>query len=82
MNKHNYHNSFLENIEAIDTLLKPFDDVDEPVGIWLGTKFLIFVDNPRDIETVLTSPNCARDEIYQYIKEVIGVNGIFTSEGD
>ncbi|KAJ6637457.1 putative cytochrome P450, partial [Pseudolycoriella hygida] len=71
-----------ENLDAINSFLKPYENCEKPIGCWLGTKFLIFVDNPRDIETVLTSPNCVRDEMYQYIKDTIGYDGIFTSEGE
>lgn len=40
------------------------------------------MDNIKDIETVLTSPNCIRDERYRYIKDTIGVEGMFTSDGN
>lgn len=70
-----------ENMEAIDSILKPYDNSETAVGIWVGTKFVIYIDNKKDIETVLTSPNCVRDKVYQYIKDTVGFDGIFTLEG-
>ncbi|XP_037028299.1 probable cytochrome P450 313a4 [Bradysia coprophila] len=71
-----------ENLEVLDYVLKPFENVEEPIGMWLGTKFLIYVDNVKDVETLLTSPNCVRDEMYQYIRDITGVDGMFTSESE
>lgn len=69
-----------ENLEVLDYVLKPFNNVEEPIGLWVGTKFVIYVDNVKDVETLLTSPNCVRDEMYQYIRDITGVDGMFTSE--
>lgn len=42
----------------------------------------IGLDNADDIETVLKSPHCLnKDTIYQYVRESLAVDGLFTSEG-
>lgn len=69
-------------MEAITSYLKPYENIESPIGMWIGTKFLIFVYNPKDIETILTSPNIVRDKMYKYIKDTTGVDGLFTSEGE
>lgn len=69
-------------MEVLDSILKPYENVETPIAAWLGSKFLIFIENTRDIETVLTSPHCVRDKMYQYIKDTVGYDGIFTSDGD
>ncbi len=48
----------------------------------MGTKFMIYVDNTRDIEMLLTSPNCVRDKMYEYIRDALGVDGMFTLDGE
>lgn len=71
-----------ENLEAIDTALKQHDNSEVPVGMWVGPKFVIYVDNTRDVETLLTSPNCVRDKMYRYIKDMSGVDGMFTLDSN
>lgn len=59
-----------------------FEKYNSPIRIWLGTKLFVYVDNIEDVEAVLSSAECTnRDEIYQYLKEALGVNGVFTLEG-
>lgn len=59
-----------------------FEKHNSPIRIWLGTKLFVYVDNVEDVEVVLSSAECTnREEIYQYLKEALGVNGVFTLEG-
>lgn len=53
-----------------------------PLRLWLGTKLFIYLDNVEDVEIILAAPECInREESYQFMKEALGVDGIFTLEG-
>lgn len=53
-----------------------------PMRIWLGTKMVIMLDDPVDVETVLTSPHClSKDESYKFIKEGLATDGLVTNDG-
>lgn len=42
----------------------------------------VALDNADDIETILKSPHCLnKDDVYHYVKECLGVDGLFTAEG-
>ncbi|KAJ6641744.1 putative cytochrome P450, partial [Pseudolycoriella hygida] len=54
-----------------------------PVGFWLGTRFLIYFDDPNDAEIIINSPNSMdKGGVYKYVQEMIGGPGLFTSGGD
>lgn len=49
--------------------------------IWLGPKLLVYVDTPKDIETILTSQICLdKGNSYKFIQKVIGL-GLITLRG-
>lgn len=59
------------------------NNFETPTRLWLGTKLFILLDNVEDIEIVLNAPECInREDSYQYLKEGLGVDGIFTLEGN
>lgn len=71
-----------EKLRFLEVISKRFDHLNSPLRIWLGTKMFLYCDNIEDVETVLMSPNCIdRDDLYQYLNEALGVNGIFTLKG-
>ncbi|XP_058451458.1 cytochrome P450 4C1-like [Malaya genurostris] len=38
-----------------------------PVRAWLGQKFVVFIDNPEDLQIVLNSPNCLeKADVYRF----------------
>lgn len=50
--------------------------------MWLGTKLVIMLDSPVDVETVLTSPHClSKDKAYKYLKEGLATEGLVTNDG-
>lgn len=53
-----------------------------PIRVWLGTKLFIYLDNVEDVEIALAAPECInREDSYQFLKEGLGVDGLFTLEG-
>lgn len=72
----------IERLDYLDYISKKFEKYHQPIRLWLGTRFFIFVDNAEDIQTILCEPaTLNRDKSYQFIREAIGVNGMFTLEG-
>lgn len=69
-------------LKFIEETSLAFEKSNSPIRIWLGTKLFVYIDNVEDVEVVLSSAQCInRAEIYQYLNEALGVNGIFTLEG-
>lgn len=50
--------------------------------MWLGTELFVYVDTEKAVEQVLTSTDCLdRQRGYKYIREGLGVDGVFTLNG-
>ncbi|XP_053691289.1 cytochrome P450 4c21-like [Sabethes cyaneus] len=53
-----------EQFAILNELTKKYPS---PCRAWLGHKFLIFIDNPEDLQTVLNSPNCLeKADVYRF----------------
>ncbi|PSN47209.1 hypothetical protein C0J52_07883 [Blattella germanica] len=66
-----------------ETLLKKMvamtNEYPLPMRMWLGPKLIVVLDNPDDIEVILTHPKSQRkDKIYKLMEPYIG-NGLITS---
>lgn len=52
-----------------------------PVRIWCGSKIFVILDNPVDVEKVLT--HClTKDKLYDVVKDALNTNGLITNDGD
>lgn len=71
-----------EKLDFVAEQSERYAHLDSPFKVWLGPRMFVYVDNLKGVETVLQSNDCLdRQESYEYIKEALGVNGIFTSDG-
>lgn len=69
-------------LEILNVFINYVSTYASPVRIWRGTDIFIILDNPVDVETVLTSPHClTKEKLYRFIKEGLDTNGLVTNEG-
>lgn len=71
-----------EALDFIEECSLRFEHLQSPICIWLGTEPFVYIDTLDAVETVLTSSDCLdRQDSYKYIRQGLGVDGIFTLNG-
>lgn len=73
---------FTESLDFVEEVSLRYEHLQSPISVWLGTQLFVYVDSLHAVETVLTSTDCLdRQESYKYIRQGLGVDGIFTLNG-
>lgn len=55
-----------EQFSIVNDITKQYPS---PCRAWLGPKFLVFIDNPEDLQVVLNSPNCLEKAfVYRFFR--------------
>lgn len=72
--------SFLS--EIIPAISKLSEKYVTPLRFWLGARFVLFFDQPKDVEIILNSKQSGnKGDLYQYVSKCLGGVGLFSSQG-
>lgn len=81
LNNHAPHH-YIESLDFVREISLEYEDLETPICVFLGTNLYVYVDTVKCVEDVLMSSDCLnRQASYKYIREGLGVNGVFTSNG-
>lgn len=73
---------FAESLTFVDEFSAKYEHLETPFCVWLGTDLYVYVDTVKAVEAVLTSTDCLdRQDSYKYIRDGLGVDGVFTLNG-
>lgn len=69
-------------MDFVNDISLQYEHLQSPISVWLGTNLFVYVDNVLAVEQVLASTECLdRQRSYKYIREALGVDGVFTLDG-
>lgn len=72
----------LESLDFVEDCSLYYEHLQSPFCVWLGTELFVYVDTEQAVAEVLSSTECLdRQRGYKYIREGLGVDGVFTLNG-
>ncbi|KAI4474859.1 hypothetical protein M0804_014636 [Polistes exclamans] len=62
-------------------IIKTFANYSSPLLLWVGPKLIVFLDDPENIEIILTSSNgYKKNFLYKFLNVILG-NGLIAAPG-